>query len=81
MTFKDGGHYKEELLKRWPEKLSDVHERSMLTADYYSKRMDEFRQNGELDNGRKVCLLLFTHGMVLLQMGNMIDKESEKVDD
>jgi len=66
VTFKNSGHYKEEAFKRWPEELSGVHERAMLTADYITKRMDEFKANGDLDDGKKVCFLLFSHGMVVL---------------
>lgn len=78
MTFKDGGYFKDEILKTWPEKFEGVHERSMKTAEYYAHRMKQFKDNGDLDDGRKVCLLLFTHGMILLQMGNMIDKMTQK---
>ena len=78
ITFKDNGFWKDELLARWPEKLDGVHERAMLTADYFAKRMDEFRRNGDLDNGRTVCFLLISHGMMVLQYGNMIDKLNAK---
>ena len=78
ITFKDNGFWKKELLTRWPEKLEGVHERAMLTADHFAKRMDEFKRNGDLDNGKKVCYLVFSHGMMVLQFGNMIDQMREK---
>lgn len=81
MNFKDGGYYKNEISKTWPEHFTGVHQRAMLTADYYSMRMQQFRDNGDLQNGKTVCLLLFSHGMILLQMGNMVDEVARNQSD
>lgn len=77
VTFKNSGYYREELFKRWPEEPSGAAERAMLTSDYTAQRMNEFKENGDLDDGKKVCYLLFSHGMIVLQMGNMLDRAGE----
>lgn len=78
VTFKDKGFWKGELSTRWPEKLGDLPNRAMLSGEYFSKRMDEFKQNGDLDDGRTVCFLLVSHGMMILHMGVMLDHAGEK---
>ena len=70
----DKGFYKDDIYKRWPEKLSDSHERALLLKDHMSAKMNEFKKNGEISKNKKICYLVISHGMMVEQMGNMLDR-------
>ena len=78
VKFTDKGFYKKEIYKRWPEKLSDSHERALLLSEHFSERMNEFKKNRDISKNKKICYLVVSHGMMVEQMGNMLDQVNKK---
>lgn len=64
--FVDKGFWKDTLMSRYMEKLSGIHERAMLTSEYFVDKFNELRNGGSFKKGQKVCYLVISHGMVAL---------------
>jgi hypothetical protein len=39
-----------------------------------SAKMNEFKKNGDISKNKKICYLVISHGMMVEQMGNMLDQ-------
>jgi len=65
VQFIDKGYYKKEIKKRWPESLSDSHERALLLSDYMAEKLNDLKKQGEITDENKVCFLIISHGMMV----------------
>lgn len=73
ITFTDSKYYREEIGTRWLESLEDAQERAMMIARHQAERMKQFHADGDISKDKKVCYLVVSHGMMVEQLGNMID--------
>lgn len=74
IKFVDRGFWKQNYGSRWLEQLSGIHERAILTAEYFVSKFEEYRSAGRFSKGKRVCHLVVSHGMMILQYGNMLDQ-------
>lgn len=65
---------------RWLETLDDCHKRALIIKRNFSERLSEMAGKGELDGGKKVCYLVISHGMMVWQMGNMMEAMANNPD-
>ena len=62
---------------RWLEELGDCHERAIMIKRNFSQRLSDLKS--ELKD-QKVCYLVISHGMMVWQMGNMMQALEENPD-